>query len=378
MSKKIGVLTLINSINYGGTLQAIALNHILKKWGSEVEFIDYGNDWSVWNSPIKTINDLQSYYKNLTPLVHVKIAFKAFLTLLSNVHYFSKKKKYIRYKTYVRTHVKLTQKCFQYEDLKQLPDFDTYIVGSDQVWNSRIMNSDSVDYAYLLEFTYPGATKISYAASTGGIKTDAEILDIINSTKSFSGISLREKSVCEQFNRLGRRDAISILDPTFLLDKDEWETYESKCQIPRDAIIVYCLSYSEKMKAVLDEFITSGKKVIDISPIPIKHRAICRHITVMTPGEFLYVIHNTQSILTDSFHGTVFSIIYHKQFIALLREGQEARVKDLLMELQLIERMDVATEKVVSSLDVPIDYSVVDRLLSNQRVKAFMYLKKYV
>ena len=365
MSKKIGVLTLINSINYGGTLQAIALNHTLKKLGCDVEFINYGNDWPVWNSPTKTINVLQRYYKKFTPFVRVKIVCKAFLTLLSNIHYFSTKRKYTKYKTYVCTHVKLTSKCLHYEDLKRLPSFDVYIVGSDQVWNPHIMNSDSVDPAYLLEFADSGATKISYAASTGGIKKDTEVLEIIKATKSFAGVSLREKSVCEQFIRLGCNNATSVLDPTLLLDKNEWEKYETKCTIPKDSIIVYCLCYSQKIRAALDELSANGKKIIDISANAIKHPAVCRHITAMTPGEFLYLIRNAHSILTDSFHGTVFSIIYHKQFVSLLREGQEARVKDLLIDLQLSERMDVPVDEIISSLDTLIDYKIVDQLLAN-------------
>ena len=98
----------------------------------------------------------------------------------------------------------------------------------------------------------------------------------------------------------------------------------------------------------------------------------------MTPGEFLYLIRNAHSILTDSFHGTVFSIIYHKQFVSLLREGQEARVKDLLIDLQLSERMDVPVDEIISSLDTLIDYKIVDQLLANQRIESFLYIEKYV
>ncbi|WP_394922839.1 polysaccharide pyruvyl transferase family protein [uncultured Robinsoniella sp.] len=372
---KIGVVTLHNSINYGGVLQAVALNECLKKQAHEVVFLNYQKEWPVFNSPIKYRKLRIHYYGNQGVLTKFRILGGMAKTALSNIYYIERKRKHDGFQKFVNKYLAVTPQYNSMEELKEnYPDCDFYITGSDQVWNNYY-TMNRFDEAYFLGFVDDGNKKIAYGASIGGARDDAYVKEIISLIKDFKAISVREKSLEEQMIRLGASLAGTVLDPTLLLTAKDWMQFEKTVDINEPFILMYGLEQSDGLDQIVQNLHQKYNIcIVDIFPGLTKIKGIKYCDKVCSPGEFLWYARNASYIVTNSFHGTVFSIIFEKDFLTIARSYQESRMVDLLSSLGLSKRLwEQNKSSFFDELDV-IDYGVVKKRLKCYQKESLQFL----
>ncbi|MDU7027191.1 MAG: polysaccharide pyruvyl transferase family protein [Clostridiales bacterium] len=373
---KIGVVTLHNSINYGGALQAVALNAYLKKQGHEVVFLDYQKPWPVYNSPLQYRKLRIHYYGSEGVVTKFRIIAGMGKTALSNVFYFRRKKKHDGFRDFVQKYLAVTPHYQSYQALEDgYPDCDFYITGSDQVWNNYY-TMDRFDKGYFLGFVSEGSKKIAYGASIGGARDDIYVKEIISLTKDFKAVSVREKSLEEQMNRLGAARAVTVLDPTLLLTKEQWLRFIKPSEIKEPYILMYGLEYSpelDRAAAYLGE--KYNYNIVDIFPGVTKLKHIKYADRYCSPEEFLRYIKNAAYIVTNSFHGTVFSIIFEKQFLTIPRARQESRMTDLLDSLKLSKNLWDRNKNTYSFDKDKTDYKAVKNRIKELQKLSFQFLE---
>lgn len=339
--KKVGIITLSNSTNYGGVLQSVALSHTLEKLGMKPTNITYQTMPSAWKSARNYVKLRVRLYGSKGIGTKLRICAGVVKTLLSNIHYPAVKKKQENFKEFLKKYLNETP-CYPTSELlkENCAGYDAYITGSDQVWNSAFSFNEFVG-AYFLDFVPSNAPCYSYAASAGGKKSDEYVQQIIERTKHFSGITVREKSLEMHMKKLGCDRAQTVLDPTLLMQRDEWAQMEKKPErkVPEHYILVYYLEKDVLNDPVIKKASQElGIPVVDI--MPNYGKTEYEHIVDDTagPAEFLYYVNHADYVITNSFHMVVFSLIFQKKFVALRREGQESRIDDLLKTVQCPER----------------------------------------
>ena len=360
---KIGILTVPFNNNFGGFLQAYALKRVLNSLGHDVIFINRRRNKSRgWRGAIKDILLKIGILKNLEKKLSINTEkfIQRYLTP-GTPYYFSSKE---------------LRKCLSY-------DFDMCVVGSDQVWRYRYAQ-DSIDdffFSFLKNTTIP---RISYAASFGTDSLEEYPEDKKNEcTKlltSFSGLSVREKSGIKLLQELGiRKDRISVvLDPTLLLTKEDY--YDSLIKdynIDRPArkyIFNYILDNSTDKEQLTDRIAKSlGYEVIRLKA---QTETTEQVQPIACVEEWLHRIYHSDFVITDSFHGTVFSILFNKPFIVIGNKSRGlTRFKDLLTMIGLEHRMIESTyDFKIDMINGLINWYYINSLIKRQREISLNFL----
>ena len=379
---KVGILTHPLNINYGGILQNYALQTVLKNMGHEVVTL---------------------YTEQKTPAKKQIILFvKYFLKKLlkwkgTNYRPLTSKQKYIikaNTITFVEKYINVTKPLYWvYNGLNDELNLDAYIVGSDQVWRPEFVhNIYDMFFEFLLN---DNVKKISYAASFGVNTWEYSKEQQINCAKlikNFDGVSVREKSgvaLCkENFNI----DALHLLDPTLLLSSDDYKILlpNNKKEKSVRQLTVYILDMSSEKK----EIISYVSQKLGLSVIYVGNEFADKenvHYTKrITPSveSWLEGFENADYILTDSFHGTAFSIIFNKQFISIANptRGIE-RFTSLLDLFNISNRLLIPKKKndemdhfnfslVDTILNTPINFNYINEVRTNEVSKSLEYLNK--
>lgn len=321
MKRKICIITCTAAINYGARLQALALQDYLSSQGFSVEIIDYRPDYlekntHIWYWPGKSLKEW------------VKLFIR-----------FNKRKKDIKreqlFKQFSQRYLIMTKNT--YHNIEELtlnaPVADVYIAGSDQIWNTRFPNG--FDKAFYLLFGSDNIKRISYAASFAdkNLLPGNETL-MRNNLKRFNVISVREKSGINILASLGY-EGFSVMDPVFLLGQEEWNDLLNLSNINARYILVYDFMLSGEIERLAKRLATLRK--CEIWTIG-SYNTLYAHKNFYEagPGKFVELIKNAECIISDSFHGTAFSIIYRKDFFVVERnDGLNERMYDLLLRLEL-------------------------------------------
>ena len=303
----VGIVTMFyNSLNYGGILQSYALVKALENQGINAEQISY--DYSSAYSIKRRVRDVHSRH---IPLIQ----HPSYVGQYININ--KRRKLVVKASADLVKHSKnvYSEKTIS----KSVDDYDAIITGSDQVWHG--------DWpAFFLNFVPSEKKKISYAASVGkSILSESDIQMISNNTNDFKAISVREKDTAEQLNvQMGNKVEV-VLDPTLILDRDEWEQITSERLISRPYVFCYFLGTDLKMRKLAREY--AKKNGYEIVTIPFMQQRVFENdlnfsdisIFNATPQDFLSYIKNAEVVFTDSFHGSVFSMIYNKQYFVFGR-----------------------------------------------------------
>ncbi|MCB8565223.1 polysaccharide pyruvyl transferase family protein [Fusobacterium ulcerans] len=346
--KKIGTITFHCAYNYGAMLQTYALQQKIKDKGYKTEVINFVPD------------ELNDEYK--VKLLNFSKGIKKFISSLTTYN-INKKREEI-FKKFLNEKIEISLKEFRtVEELKKVKlDYDLCITGSDQVWNPAIVHST----AYFLDFGSRNMGRISYAASFGqeNILKEYE-RKIGNLLKNFDFISIREKSGVNLVKKLSEKNAIQVLDPVFLLSKEEWKFLENdvieKLNLKNGYILLYSmeknqklLEYAEKIKEHINKPIViihssyGLKAQIEI----LKSKNI--NIAVAGPQEFITLFVNADFIITNSFHGTSFSIIFDKPFLSIPHSTRNTRLESILNLLKLEKRFLKDTDKYLTAKELLI------------------------
>ena len=281
---------------------------------------------------------------------------------------------------FIKKHIHVTKKRFNsYEELlKNPPQADVYISGSDQVWNTQNNNPEDDLKAYYLCFAPDNKTKIAYAGSFG--KTDfseEEILLIKEWLNRYDAISVREDTALDTLKDLGINNGVHVLDPTFLLDKDEWAKFCTLKAPKPGYVFVYNLNRNKVLEELAQRIAKEkGLRVVNFADT-FEFISKAENRMFNSPLDFINHIANADFVVTDSFHGTAFSLNFEKQFLSLPAPKYNSRLESILRKVDLIDKRFVSTvEDGLKAFESEIDYLAVNKLLDIEREKSKKYLKE--
>lgn len=365
---KIGVITYHRSHNYGALLQAFALINYLKLLGHSAEIIDY------WPSYHSKAYRLFGNFKNLSLFSKLKQIIIFFL-------YFGKinkrRKGYINFykdNFFLKTKPKhKTPLTFNEES------YDLIIYGSDQIWRKQTkLGHNGFDNVYFGEFPDIDVKKITYAASMGNIDLNEEDLQVISKNlKNFDSISLRENELLQALAGLNSNFEI-VLDPVFLLSKEDWLKHLPERKVKNKYVFLYKLLNSNESVLLCEEISKENNyEIIEIPGTNVNHKLKGeRYQQTSSPLEFLSLIYYADYVISTSFHGVAFSIIFEKQFYATGMGNNSGRVGSLLESLQIKGRYIDSLNQYEKIED--IDYEIVNDLLLIQKNKSKKFLSNAI
>lgn len=362
--KQIGIVSRIHGINYGANLQALALQEALQNLGYNCTYINY-----IVPVPIKGIKR-----KILSLGYGVVRRFLGYNKRLVNTRKFNKN---LNLTSPIRGKDKL------YDELKS---YDILMSGSDQIWNPRYHATS--DGLYLFEHI-SGITKVSYASSFGVTYLDIKYKDIVKKALSdYKYISCREVSgvkLLKDLNLTAQRH----IDPTFLLSASQWKRFFDEVPIINgkyiccyvmsgadklNSFIVSCAEKIVRMSSSIDRIVILGEK--EYKGLFSSHK----YYRVAGPSEFLNIMYNADRILTSSFHGTCFSIIFNKPFNSILDQSNKfnTRIYDLLDLFGLQGQIIYLDEDIISIDGQHIDYQPVNSMIVKEQRTAYSYLESII
>lgn len=367
---KIGIMTFHAAPNHGAALQAYALQAYLRRMGHEPFFINYYHgvprpegfrSW-VGSTPRNTVHKWGAKLKK-RPFEKFQ---EAFLTVGEK---------------YYSDHIQLKN---------DPPAADVYICGSDQVWNPDQIKIKKDEHSYWLDFGRDETRRIAYAASFGtSSKIDVEIMRrYLGYAKRFYSISVREKSGVDLLESYGFKDVFWVPDPTLLLDEIEYRNIEtSSCDSFGRHLFSYQIESQPDRLAVsekISQFLCKQLRVQLYEALSSSFFYNITHRRYIGPNSWVEMLRKSKLVLTNSFHATVFSLIFHKPFIVLLRTGVNSGLNDRILSLldrvgihdRTIEGYD--SERLEGLCKDDIDWEYVDRNLCDFRLVGQEFLQKFL
>jgi len=365
--KKIAIITLHRVRNYGSSLQTLALQEIIKSKGFEVEVIDYYPERYTSFGLLKRLkNKSEVLKKNPVLLFGARVIIS-----------FSYLKKKIVFDSFLKNNINLTPKTYRSEkELLENPIIaDAYCTGSDQVWNS--LWNEGIDAPLYLSFIDENKYKFSYAASIGNSSIDQEEGEIVKKyLASYNHLSVREDSGVNILKELGFENVIQVLDPTLLLDASGWERFTSNRYSGQKYVLTYNLHHDPKIDKYANEI--AKKYNLEVFNISYNWHDIYRKGKLKwcpKIEEYLGLIKNAQYVVTDSFHATVFSLIFHRNFVVIYPEHASSRLRSILKQTNLeIRGADEMPDIELVNHKIPFDN--VDEKLKLLRQESISFLDK--
>ena len=353
---RIGILTFHRAHNYGAVLQLYALTSYLKSLGNDVYVIDYYNKAVYDNYKVFNLNRIKC--KN-----PIRLVYRLIQNIVLMPERINKKNIYTIF----------LKKYFTLIDQKSISELDCIVVGSDQVWNPKIVGG--FKNLYFGSEISPNIRLMSYAASTEKkTMTPENLHKYEESLNRFENICVREKKFAEYLGTAIKQDIKVCIDPTFLLQKNIWEKFSVKNN-EKNYILVYqarpnkdIIKFAEKIASKINSqiiILTSNVSSYDNKHI-IKKCA--------TPEEFVGYFMNARCVIALSFHAVAFSIIAKVPFYAIkLNDGWDTRVESLLQKLNLSDRF-VTTNDLIEYSE--IDYNKLEFNINSLKDDAEKYLKE--
>jgi hypothetical protein len=368
LMKKIGILTQHLHNNYGGLLQAYALQKILHKQGNDVLTIDFPRIEKprLWGIEQILRNIIRKYLlrRNLKSIFPITEEQKASIGRET--------------RRFVAENIRTTQKITNIDQFSYLDSyqFDAYIVGSDQVWRPQYSPGIS---AFFLEFLGNDiqTKRIAYAASFGTDNcdefTETELVKYSALCQKFDGIAVREDSAVELCKNNFSVSVEQVLDPTMLLEKEDYIDLINKDDIPSSAgnMMVYVLDRSPEKESMINQVAeTRGLKPFTV--MPTESTGVFPPVT-----QWLQGFMGADYVVTDSFHGVAFCIIFNKPFIAIGNKSRGlARFTSVLKKFDLESRLVLEpSELTKDKINASIDFTKVNEIRVIEQNFAFNFLQ---
>lgn len=260
----------------------------------------------------------------------------------------------------------------------------TYLVGSDQVWNPDITEGFQDGYFCTFRAQLPeGVRCVAYAASTGQERLDTSCdAALTEYLKNFDVISIREQGAVPYLESLcGVRPEV-MLDPVFLLGKQEWERLLPARKRPKERyIVVYDTVYNEEMALCLKNLREKLGFPVVVVLHPMMERycwGADRYAAGCGVEEFLELLHGAEYMVTNSFHGAAMSLILHKQFVAFRLRKRNARIENILQIAGQAARLVSTAQEGERMLMEPVNWTEADALLETERMRAKAFLREHV
>ncbi|OCN05584.1 hypothetical protein A4S06_08440 [Erysipelotrichaceae bacterium MTC7] len=371
---KIGLITYHKALNYGSVLQAYALQKTLSDFG-EVYLIDYQNEGQKEMYKIFKPNNSS---KNIIHNILFAIDYKHIKKHRHSFEEFSKK-----YFSLTESNYKNANELISIGNI-----FDVFVCGSDQIWN---INIPDFDYAYLLNFTKK--KKVSYAPSLGNSNKFLENVsstDFVKHIQSFDSISVREERGAMAISKQMDDQNITVtLDPTMLLDTKEWDTLSSERYPKEKYIFFYSIEYTSEYIQLINQIKkATGLPVYVMFSTGKTYKAMAsgmKRFSHSSPEDFISLIKHAEIVLSSSFHGSVFSILYNKRFyIPQLSNLDSSEYDDRIVTL--LDSFGIPLDQTIINLDnfnvllnrESTDFDTVNARLNVLRKSSLDFIKKSV
>ena len=368
---RIGILSMQRIRNYGSFLQAYSLKKNIEALGHDVQFVDYKIESVVNKANVrkgnKSIIDMLNFVR------------RRFYKTRKEKLFLMKKEFKKRYDTEFFDMLGLTH------ERNYTPELDTLVIGSDEVFNCLQTNAD-VGYSKQLFGADNNAKKlITYAASFGNttlvrLNEHSMTGEIAEMLCKFDAFSVRDKNSEAMIRELTGKETLVHLDPVFIYDYPEANEINISL---KDYMIVY--AYTNRIKEneakKIKEFAKKhNKKIVSIG----EYQDFCDEYISATPFELLAYIKNADYVVTDTFHGTVFSIKFNKRFATIIRQstngsyGNFEKLSYLLAKFNLCHRQVENVENLENILLTPVDFAEVNQIIANEKERAIDYLKENI
>lgn len=336
---KIGILTWLHNGNYGSVLQAYALQKALRNQGYQTENIDYApSTVKKVENLIKNKNSLKLFLEKWDAYCAKKVA--------GSPRELSEKQK--KFEDFRENYINITRRYSSPKEVATIDgEYDAYICGSDQIWSPVLLNP-----VFYFDFLSDTERKIAYACSFGvsSIK-GKKATKITNYLNRFDYISVRESSGCEIVKNLTGKVVPVMPDPTLLLQRTDWDKVSKYNLNLNKYIFCYFLSWNEDYwKYVENVSQQLGYQIVIVPSVKQTYQVDAKILKNIGPEEWVGLVKNASYVITDSFHGTVFSIIYNKPFTVLKRfsddnpRSQNSRIYTLLEHYNLTNRLGINTD----------------------------------
>lgn len=349
------------SINFGAVLQSYALQQTMIKLGSDNQLLDVPAHKTFYEKVLR--NTLRS----------------TAISLFVNAALFLHKRDMLttarKFDEFVNSRLFLTDVFGSVETvIENPPDADFYLDGSDQVFGVR----GEWDAIRMLQFGDLSIKRFSYAASLGEYDWNEQERSVIKERlEGFTDISVREqyaKIYLEEF--LNRKCNVHV-DPVFLLSKEEWRRIMPPRTTQHPYILCYPLVGNDATQSLIDSLKQkTGFPVVCIHTLPIKRIRADSYVFNAGPEEFLSLFANAEMIVTTSFHGTAFSLIYEKPFYTLIKDYKSQRMTDLLDMVGLSDRI-YRDDKPVD-VTSKVDFTNCREVIKKERERGISYLKTII
>ena len=369
--RKVGIMSMQRIANYGSFLQAYALKQLIEEVGCNVEFVDYHVGAPVItenadskNKVVRKIEKGMETFRYRAPLAH-KLSF-------------------IRYKqSFAQKYMPLLGIT---DEMNYNPTVDCLVIGSDEVFNC-IQKNSNVGYSLELFGKNNHAKKlITYAASFGNttlekLEKHKKANEVGALLKKFDALSVRDANSGTIVERLTGKDPVYNLDPVLTYDYMNCCDKIPRVQTNEKYLILY--AYAGRISNEEAEWISdyAKKKKLKVYAIGGIQKCADRFVDC-SPFEVLAYFRNAEEVITDTFHGSIFSVVTHRPFTTLIRKsvghsyGNEEKLSDLLERLELANRMTTKIEDAENINETAIDYAKVDERLKAHREVAKEYLRK--
>lgn len=360
--KKVGIITVHRNVNYGANLQAFASCKYINNLAIDAEIIDYypkeldkDNYLFSWLKLSYDCGKTKSFPHNL----------KLAVALAASAH--SKNKRLKGFYSFRKKYCKLSQRFESFKDIVN-GGYTDVVCGSDQIWNPDVTKGINPYYFGDINGV---SNKIAYAASMGKAayneddeKKAGELI------KNIDYVSVREANSVEYISNISGKNVIDVCDPVFLLSKEEYEKIAEPIKAKKPYLLVYSvIKNPEMIKSARKYAEENNLTLVEICQDKSRH---AKHIQLSTasPEEFLGAIDGAEAVVTNSFHGTAFSLILKKDFYVFENKKRKGRISNLLAKAGLEERIVEDVQNLP-----PIDYNKVIKKLDDYTNPSKEFLK---
>lgn len=365
--KKVAIMTWFNYHNFGTALQVTALSKTIENLGYEARVIQY--------TPHAKVKTLTNNYKN----------FKIYINKFNNKLKSRKSREIVdrekkeKFEKYINDNLNLTKVCNVDSQLFRLnTEYDAFVCGSDQIWAPTCFNPK-----YFLNFVQDTKKMIAYAPSIGltEVKDEYTKERMKECIERFKHLSVREEQGKRLIKEICNKESKVVLDPTLLLSNKEWNNIAVEPKESEKYILCYFLGNNDETWTHVKEL--SKKLDIKLKVLPAVFKDLNSEFEIeegVGPGEFLGLIKNAYFICTDSFHGTLFSIIYEKSFYTYERfsnkesNSQNSRIHNILKITNLENRIIKNKSKIEKDLFIQ-DFKDAKKRLEIKKQESITYLE---
>jgi len=371
---RIGILTFHAVPNYGAVLQAYALQRYLGGCGHEAEFIDYRPAY------LTTGGRFHWPKSSWHVKANVVIAYQKVMTVKGLLDA-DMRKQHDRFDQFTDDYLNLS--CYRYKTLNDLrenpPDYDVYICGSDQIWNPS--KQHGLDPACFLNFGPNVVEKVSYAASFGCTEIpERHHHEVALYSEALDSISVRETSGCSMLKRFADRESHLVPDPTFLVDWSSIMLAQDTPRLSQGKLFSYVLRSGDGLYDFQRE-LGEGLDLDVVQPLnPHQRWKSYGEIIPMSPMEWLGAIQQSSAVVTNSFHGTVFAILFNRPFLSVklggAKSGLNERMDHLLTSLDLESRQISLADgaSATARMKQPINWNRVNERIAKMKASGVDFL----